>query len=85
MAVSEPEDADEIFRRLTQDLDVDPEMLGLVVVSSLTDLELITKFNATRRELHARGEIRTPTTEVGRDLHSEYHAALLEMKKRGLS
>lgn len=85
MTVSEPEDSDEIFRRLTEDLDVDVELVGLVVVSSLTDFELVEKFNHARRELHARGEIRTPTTATGRDIHSEYHACLLEMKKRGLA
>lgn len=85
MAVAEPEDMDEIFRRMTEDLDISPETIPVVVVSSLTDFELVEKYNATRRELHERGEIVAATTDTGRDLHSIYHACLLEMKKRGFA
>ena len=85
MAVAEPDDVNEIFRRMTEDLDVSPDTIPLVVVSSLSDIELIEKFNSARRELHAREELIVAHTDTGRDLHSVYHACLLEMKKRGLS
>jgi len=83
MATIDPDDVDAIFARMTEDLDLDVASISEVTVSSLTDLELIERFNATKEELHERGEIPHATTQTGRDLQSAYHAYLLELKKRG--
>lgn len=93
MVLSEPspdpddEQVNEIFSRMLDDLELteqNVENIGVVVVSSLSDLELLAKFEQAKQELHSRQEVLLPKTEVGRDLHSIYHACLLEMHKRGL-
>lgn len=77
-----PEDDDEIFRKLTESLDLNPNSMAETVVSSLTDFEIVEKFNATKRELHQRREIPHAHTQVGRDLQSQYYALMAEGKKR---
>lgn len=84
MATIDPDDVDRIFAQMTDDLDLDVASISEVTVSSLTDLEIIQRFNEVRAELHERGEIPHARTQTGRDLQSQYHAYLLEGKKRGL-
>lgn len=79
-----PEDDDETFRKLTESLDLNVTAMAETVVSSLSDIEIVEKFNATRRELHQRREIPHANTQVGRDLQSQYYALMAEGKKRGL-
>lgn len=80
--LNEPDDMDAIFRRMVEDLDVAPEHLGVISVTSLQDHELLTKFNDTKNELRERSELITPRTDTGRDLSAQYHACLYELKKR---
>lgn len=85
----EPEaDGDEglnaIFNQMTEGLDLDPVQIEATVVSTLTDLELIRKFKKTKDELNRREELLTPKTDTGKDLQTQYHAYLIEMRKRGL-
>jgi hypothetical protein len=75
---------EEIFRRMTEDLDIAVPLINQAGAGSLTDIELVRKFNATKRELYARGELLNPKTDTGKDLGAIYHGCLLEMKKRGL-
>lgn len=82
MATLEPEDSDEIFRRMTEDLELDPRMISVVSVATLNEHELLTRFNAVKKELYDREELLHAKTDTGRDLQSEYHALLLELKKR---
>lgn len=84
MATIDPDDVDAIFTRMTEELDLDVTSISVVTVSSLTDLEIIQRFNEVKAELWERGEIPHAKTETGRDLQSQYHAYLLEGKKRGL-
>jgi len=81
-ASDEGESADEIFRRMTEDLELNVAGITEIPVTTLTDLELLERFSATKRELYERKEVVNATTETGRDLQSAYHAYLLEMKKR---
>lgn len=84
------EQVDEMFAQLLgqmESLDLGEravQNMGIVVVSSLSDIELVEKYNSTKRELYDREELLEARTEIGRDLHSIYHACLLELKKRGL-
>lgn len=75
---------EEIFRRLTEDLDIDPVLLSQSSAPSLSDLDLLRRFSETKRELYAISEVTHPRTQKGRDLHAEYHACLYELKKRRL-
>lgn len=75
---------DDIFRRLTEDLDIDPARAGVVSVSTLADGELLIRYNTVKREMYDRGEVLRPHTETGRDLSAEYHALLYEIKRRKL-
>lgn len=84
MTMAEPEDMDDIFRRMTEDLDLDVENLPEITVSSLTDFELVERFNAVKAELYDRDELLLPKTETGKDLQTQYHGYLLEMRKRKL-
>lgn len=90
MALIEPPDDDAtmqaIFNQMTQDLDINPELLSTVVVSSLSDLELLEKWSAVKRELHAlpEGQMLNPTTDTAKDVGAVYHGVMLEMKKRKL-
>jgi len=76
-------DFDEMFRQLTDILDVEVPNIP-IVLTTLTDLRLLQRFNDTRRQLHERHEMINPTTDDGKDLHAEYHGYLLELKKRRL-
>lgn len=75
---------DETFRQMTEDLHLDPTQIAATVVSTLSNLELLKKFNEVRDEAMDRGELVYPTTDTGKDLQTQYHAYLLECRKRGL-
>lgn len=55
----------------------------VVDFTTLDTLELNRRFGACRRALYELGEMREPTTDEGRRLHSERVAMLLEMRRRG--
>lgn len=84
MTVQEPDNSDEIFNRLTQDLDLDPVNVAMTTVSSLTDFELVQNFNEVKRKLYERDELLHPLTETGKDLQSQYYGLLIEGRKRGV-
>lgn len=78
------DDTDDIFATLTEGLDLTmPE--GAEDFTTLSSLDLSERYNAARDELQEREEMRDPTTERGRELHSIRNAALLELKKRRLA
>ena len=72
------------FFSLMEQLDVDPRTMVDVNVRLLNDAELSSRFSQVRQELMERGEMLNPTTQTGRDLHSERCAYLLELRRRGL-
>ncbi len=85
----DPDDdkVNDIFQQMTEGLGMDEQAIvnmSDVTVSSLTDIEIVNRFNATKRELYDRQELLHPKTETGRDLQSLYHALLLEGRRRGL-
>lgn len=87
MALIEPPDengTDEIFRRMTEDLDINPENLSTVVVSSLSDLELLQKWADIKTEMHElpEGQMLHPTTDKAKDVGAVYHGVNLEMRRR---
>lgn len=71
------------FKELMEGLDLEPPS-GAVSVSVLNDLELSSRFNAVKQELLQRGEMVNPTTQAGRDLHSERAAFIIELRRRGM-
>lgn len=75
---------DEMFERMTEDLDIPAPQVAMVTVSTLSDYRLSKEYNRVRRELHERGEMLNPTTETGKDLQTEFQAYVIEMRKRGL-
>lgn len=84
MSVAEPDDVNEIFRRMTENLNLDPVELTATTVSSLTDLELLDAYAELREELLERGEMLYPRTDSGRDMQTQLQAYNIEMRKRGL-
>lgn len=52
--------------------------------STLTDLELLSRFSDVRGELYKIQEMMDPRTDRGRELHSERLALLIIMRSRGL-
>jgi hypothetical protein len=78
------DDTDDIFAALTEGVDlVMPE--DAVDFTTLSSLDLSERYNEVRDELLASGEMRDPTTERGRELHSIRNACLVELKKRRLA
>lgn len=76
-------DVDKSFLKLMEGLDLpDPAPADWVNVQLLDELELSRRYNQTREDLLASGEMLNPTTQAGRDLHSERAAYLIEMKRR---
>jgi hypothetical protein len=76
MSTIDPEDA---FRELIDSLpEPDPE----VTLCTLTDLELIDRFQDVTDELFRRHESMDATTEVGRDLLAQRAAYKYEMERR---
>lgn len=77
---------DDEFQRLVGMLDLSEigPMIPDVNVTLLDDAELSRRFNETREELMARGEMINCTTQIGRDLHSMRAAYIIELRKRGL-
>lgn len=82
--IEEEDDFNAIFRQMTEDLDLDLPQITATTVATLKDIELMSAFNSTRRELQERRELLHPTTEIGKDLQAQYHAYLLEMRRRKL-
>lgn len=85
MSMAEPEDMDSIFNQMVEGLEEEldlPDVSSVVSVALLDELELSKRFNEVRNELLQRGEMITPTTERGRELHSLRSAYLVEMRKR---
>ena len=60
------------------------ELTGIVPVSTLTDVQLVEKYNGVKEELLQRGEALAQKSQTGRDLQSERTAYLIEMRRRGL-
>jgi hypothetical protein len=78
------DDTDDIFAALTKGVDLAmPE--GAEDFTQLSSLDLSERYNEVRDELLASGEMRDPTSERGRELHSIRNAALFELKKRRLA
>lgn len=50
----------------------------------LSDGELVERFHEYTSELKKRGELINPTTDTGRDLHSQRGAMRIELAKRQL-
>jgi DNA-binding FadR family transcriptional regulator len=56
----------------------------LRLATTMTNGELVSRYNSVKEELKARGEIVEPRTDEGRDLHSEHTALLNELHERNL-
>lgn len=89
MSVMEPEpehDWDDEFAKLTASIDMGdmPDPSDTVNVALLDDAELNKRFTLCREELMNRSEMLKPSTDRGRELHSERAAYLIELKKRGM-
>jgi len=76
-------EVDDEFEKLVGQLDINPSIVD-VNVRTLDDIELNSRFNAVKQELLNRKEMINPTTETGRDLHSQRGAYLIELRRRGL-
>ncbi len=79
----EPEDEMEGMRKLIDGLGIEVHE-SHVTVSTLTDRELISRFGKVTETLLQRGEVLHPTTETGKDLHSERDAYMVELHRRKL-
>lgn len=53
-------------------------------ITTLTNHELVVRFNEVQRDIKRSGEILVAKTTRGRELHSLNSALILEMHKRGL-
>lgn len=62
----------------------EPDLEDAIDLSKLTDLEISTMFSDVRRDLLASEQMMNPTTERGRELHSQRAALLIEMSRRGM-
>ncbi len=56
----------------------------VVVVTELTDIDLLERYQRITKDLARRGERLRPKTEESRSLHSERAACFLELKRREL-
>jgi hypothetical protein len=85
LTFSDPDpEVDDEFAKLVGQLDVTPAIVD-VNVTTLDDLELNRRFTTVNQSLLERAEMINPTTQTGRDLHSERAAYLIELRKRGLA
>lgn len=57
---------------------------GVIVVSELETLELLTLYEEQGQILLDLGEILAPKTQEGRDAHSLYGACKIELVQRGI-
>lgn len=53
-------------------------------VKTMTNAQLVSRYNAVKEALKERREIVEPRTDEGRDLHSEHTALLNELHERHL-
>ena len=53
-------------------------------VKTMTNAQLVSRYNTVKEELKGRQEIVEPRTDRGRDLHSEHTALLNELHERHL-
>lgn len=60
------------------------ENTDVLNVCSLTNHELVVRFNEVQRDIKRGGEILVAKTIRGRELHSLNSALILEMMKRGI-
>ena len=60
----------------------DIQMPDVTSVSVLDDAMLLKRYRDLTEELKDRKEALRPTTQVGRDLHSQRAAMLVELKRR---
>lgn len=84
MSTIEPPDADDEFNRLMEGLDLTVP-INVESVTMLDEVELSRRFNEVRGELLTRGEMISPKTDTGRELHSQRAALLVEMRRRGMA
>jgi hypothetical protein len=84
--LAEPPSIDDEFQKLVGMLDMEQFGEGMpeVSVAVLNDAELSSRYNEVREELMKRGEMINPTTQIGRDLHSQRGAYIIELRRRGL-
>lgn len=69
------------FDDIIGDLEFDPPP-SIIPVSTLNEFQLSDRLNDLKEELLQRGEALHPTTQTGRDLHSERTAILVEINRR---
>lgn len=53
-------------------------------VRTLSDYDLLTRYNSLTQSLLKEGEALDPHTQSGRDMHSEREAIKVEMIRRGI-
>lgn len=77
---------DDEFARLVKSLDLSDigPMIPDVVVTTLNDAELSSRYNEVREQLMDMGEMINCSTQTGRDLHSQRAAYIIELRRRGL-
>jgi len=84
MSTIEPPDADDEFQRLMDGLDLTIPT-NVESVTMLDEVELSRRFNDCKQQLLRRGEMISPKTDEGRELHSLRAAYIVEMRRRGMS
>jgi hypothetical protein len=88
----EPEEPTDATESLRDEIDWDSIMVEVPDYSTgdfnsvvlLSDGELVERFHEYTSELKRRGELINPTTDTGRDLHSQRGSIRIELSKRNL-
>ena len=75
------ESDDDIFKRLVSNINITIPS-DVVDYVAMNKQQLLVEFNKVKMRLYHIGELLLPLSEEGRDLHSQYHALLFELKKR---
>lgn len=83
MSVAEPNDSD-ILAALEESLGEVPEPTDIENVQKIPLLELQHRLSSADQTLSSMGELMTPHSQEGRDLHSIRVAILVELSRRGM-
>jgi phage regulator Rha-like protein len=69
------------LERMVEELDVAGHLREY---TTMTNAQLVRRYNEVKEALKNRGEIVEPRTDTGRDLHSQHTALLNELHERNL-
>jgi hypothetical protein len=71
----------EELERMVEGLDVAGHLREF---TTMTNAQLVRRYNDVKEDLKNRGELVEPRTDKGRDLHSQHTALLNELHERNL-